>query len=731
MAQTHVNFYKGTHANLPKSNYTPGAFYLTTDTSRLYFANSSDKLLDLNKYILFVDSINDLTGAAAQKGDIYYCTRENVMATWTGSSWQQINANTNTDTRIEKWDQEVTADGSGVKVKLTLTTKVFDVQAGDWVKDSSSAHPIEFVIDKDDIYAAIPEPKVDVTSKKDGANVKVTTSGDGSAGDGFVITPGNGVSLASSTADNIVIDATTYTLSSPANDTAVYLKDQANGAAGKTTFKAGNQLTVSGTKANEISYAHGTITTDTSTQVDNKSGFGAEIAFVKSINYDNGHITDIDLGTLTLPAEPQYDITSVSAGTGDNAGDLTIAIKDKAGSGHTSSVTAQDALYYVIDDVKYYNTEALPVYTIEQIENKLKGVNAMTYQGTVNGDTLRLPSSGVRIGDTYKSNTAVEYSVTSPNKFVDAEGAEVQKILCEIGDLFIATGTEDASTGYITGGIAWTYIPAGDDLDSQYELEVKNNKVILKDISTPGVAPGSAEFAAGLDLEVNTTTAGKNGKITYKHAAHAGTNDPKTATKSAYSGTFTAISELELSNGHIDKYVTTTYQLPDVVKDTLGVVSNGLKLKDSEGDSTTVTISDDDEVVATLTPGVNEKNGSIAFSHKAHAGTKSTKTAVAKSFGQEISAVTIITTDGTYGHVNSYDVTPFQLPADPSANERVHNVTAANNVVTVSDSVKQPNSTLKNSLDATTKFSTATNSIALGATTDKTTVTIDLVWGEF
>ena len=48
-----VGFLRGSQANLKALNtYKEGSFYLTTDTDRLYFAQSSSELVDLNQYII-------------------------------------------------------------------------------------------------------------------------------------------------------------------------------------------------------------------------------------------------------------------------------------------------------------------------------------------------------------------------------------------------------------------------------------------------------------------------------------------------------------------------------------------------------------------------------------------------------------------------------------------------------------------------------------------------------
>jgi hypothetical protein len=49
---SNVRFLRGTQSKLNDlKSFVEGAFYLTSDTDRLYFAQSADKLTYLNKYI--------------------------------------------------------------------------------------------------------------------------------------------------------------------------------------------------------------------------------------------------------------------------------------------------------------------------------------------------------------------------------------------------------------------------------------------------------------------------------------------------------------------------------------------------------------------------------------------------------------------------------------------------------------------------------------------------------
>ena len=85
-----VMFKRGTQANLNTlingngDRFVDGSFYLTTDTNRLYVAQSASNLVELNKSISIVDSVANLPGntgnpnAKVEVGQFYYVTGTNL-----------------------------------------------------------------------------------------------------------------------------------------------------------------------------------------------------------------------------------------------------------------------------------------------------------------------------------------------------------------------------------------------------------------------------------------------------------------------------------------------------------------------------------------------------------------------------------------------------------------------------------------------------------------------------
>ena len=104
-----VKFKRDTQASLNSllllngtaGSFDTGAFYLTSDTDRLYFAQSSSELVPLNQFIRSVADVAALSSITATDGDYYYCKTENVLAVWDANEganggWVQLNPDTNT-----------------------------------------------------------------------------------------------------------------------------------------------------------------------------------------------------------------------------------------------------------------------------------------------------------------------------------------------------------------------------------------------------------------------------------------------------------------------------------------------------------------------------------------------------------------------------------------------------------------------------------------------------------
>lgn len=115
-----VKFKLGTQASLntlkdSKKGWEVGTFYLTSDSSRLYIGQA-DELALLNKSVEIYDDLSALKAkkTVSTKGDIAYCAKENILAYYNGTTWNQINPDD--DTILIALTQVVSSVTEGVKI---------------------------------------------------------------------------------------------------------------------------------------------------------------------------------------------------------------------------------------------------------------------------------------------------------------------------------------------------------------------------------------------------------------------------------------------------------------------------------------------------------------------------------------------------------------------------------------------------------------------------------------
>lgn len=102
-----VKFLNGLQSNvntlITNGGAVKGAFYLTSDTHRLYIGQEDDTRSNIivpvpvNEGVLTVASVSALPSPnTAEQGAFYYATAENILCVHNGRTWVQINPDTNT-----------------------------------------------------------------------------------------------------------------------------------------------------------------------------------------------------------------------------------------------------------------------------------------------------------------------------------------------------------------------------------------------------------------------------------------------------------------------------------------------------------------------------------------------------------------------------------------------------------------------------------------------------------
>lgn len=667
-----VMFRKGLSTALPLTNATEGTFYLTSDTNRLYVGKADKTLAELNRYVSVVANTASLPATPA-KDDFVYITAGNILAVCTNpdaanvvDKWTQINPDTDTDTdtylKSASAAVESSADG-GIKVTLTLKETKKNVKTNG-TTDVATPITTDFTISKADLAEIYPvNVGVDVGSVASGAKIELNGDGINASDKTVNIVGGNNVTITPDSTDHkITVTATdtTYDLSTANNK--LTLKGT-NSTTDDITIETDNDALTRSATENKINFSHKAYTTTPTTNAgtDSAPSHGGNFTVIDSITADKGHVTGYNVKTITLPADQNYTYSVNGVGVDATDKSKLVVSLDGANGGSDSSKTSDSILYYMVNGTKVSNQGNIDFYTKEEIDQKIYDVDAMTYKGTIggNGATVSsLPTTRVKVGDTYKVAAVGTYGTHS----------------CDVGDLLIATGSE--TNGVISGTITWTYVPSGDDTDTQYDLKVDGTKVVLvnKAISSD---KDEVTFEAGQDLTVDNGGDDKPNTIVYAHSTY---NDftPGTASgvTASNGGKFTVVDSIETSNGHVTGYKTKEVTLPTITPttSTLKAEANGvIKLDESVGTDSQVTIAaGNDIVVETTTEG---SSGKITIKHEDFTTTPDPQTAQTLSHGGKFTVIQAISAEN--GHVTGYQTKEWTLPADQNATYSLNGAAAA------------------------------------------------------
>lgn len=470
-------FKRGTQQALASAQIIDGAFYLTTDSHRLY-AGIGTELVDLNRYIRTVESVGGDTNSlaaltpTANPGDFAYVHEGNILAVYKtgskhdkdGDGWVQINKNTDTT------NSNLTITGDGKTDPGTVTFTLTDTE-GKSVSDA-----ITFI-------------------GTQGTDVSVDNNG------------------------NVTVKGCIYSIEGAANGTNYDIKLNAGDdevTDTKVTLMAGANITLT-PKTGGVEIA----STDTKNASVDVSVAGENIT-VSVKGSDNKTVTDTHTNGLYM---------TYGSVTGDNA-------------------------------LRASNQGHMDVYSIDEIDAKLKGLNGLTYKGTVSAIGDLTGATNVSSGDMYMASAGISgLTSTDLAKF---NGVASGVTAFEKGDLFIATGTE-GSDGYVTSStLKWTYVPAGDDAqtDTVYTatLTAASNKFEIKDSNAKTLISNTISNGSPNTLDITSTASGKALTTTIKHKTL--TVEEATATTASGGNSVTGIVDLDFDEaGHVTKVTTKTTNL--------------------------------------------------------------------------------------------------------------------------------------------------------------------------
>lgn len=736
-----VGFYRGSSTNLAalanNGGYKDGAFYITTDTDRLYYAQSSSNLVQLNKSIQIVTAF-PTTGQLA--GEFYYNTSSAELAYYNGSDWVHVNYYENTSIK--------SASISGATLDATNKKLTFGLSIQQQAKNGSTtgiaAVTDSFEITADQINALVVHPDIPdlgdiqvtlgATIGTNKATVAVGGTGAHASDNSFTI-EGKGDVTVGGSADKIEISALSYNITNKtgtnnAAEAAITLKNSDNAAKGKISFTDDDKDIVITATDGAINVAHKTYSgtsKDGSGLTTGAVANGGTVTVVKGVDLSNGHVTGIRTGSFTLPTIPDDNYaTDVDA---DNKGVITITMKN-GGKVQSGTLNADNTrigdLYYTINGNTIYNQGDLTDDVKDIIADNLsKLTNAMTFKGSLTGGATAAAKVSIStlvtsasIGDVY----IVKSGFIGVDDFADSED------IAGIGDMIIASSSDDTETNGVIPAekLRWTVIE-GTEVDTTYALSAASNKLTL----TPST--GNAQNITLDDDDIVTLTSAGN-KITANHKTYTGGVEGKSgATEKtlAFGGTDSIdviVGYDDDGHGHVEKLYKTALKLPalpDQTNDhTLSVASNKITLKNAAGTEKGSATIEGGTALTASTSGTK-----ITIDHDNVTRTDPTKAAKAVlTDGTAFSVVTGVTTNAQ-GHVTAVSTAEYEAQ-DTKYQLSGATVSASNNVATVTDTLK----TTDNAAAGTSVFKLASKNDNLTVTKDTSVtnqINMTLVWGTF
>lgn len=499
-----VKFLRGLQANLPAdgSGVQDGVFYLTTDTNRLYVGQGTSKKL-LNQTVQIVSSLDDLTTLSTQWATDG-TSNSHINDFYYISPPKNILAVYTGTGADGGWvqinpDHNTTVNGTSLEATSTTTNNVtltLDIEDSDNTPDLDSS--VHFV-------------------------------GDGTA---HVGVDNNG---------NIKITGDQYTLSAPSV------------TADKRTATV-------------------TLTNNNNTSLNSTLVIESANPTLLSIENDSNKIK------LT-PYNTTLDGGSAAASVTVNNGTLGISVTDSDGGNVSDSkarigLSLNDGTYApLIQAAEGTNTGA--IYSKAEIDNKLAGLDGMTYKGTIGatGATIsELPTTGVKNGDVYVI-TSSGYTGFGENAHIDSDtGFSTAGV--RVGDMLIAKGTESlqtisGTTDYFinSNDLTWTYIPSGNDsldvVTYNAIMNAANNSVGLENENNETIVQHNLVGGTNVELSSTLTSGGNRTNniltTTINHET-IGTTTAPAATLTGHANSFTAIKDIQVSNGHVTSITTDTFE---------------------------------------------------------------------------------------------------------------------------------------------------------------------------
>lgn len=767
-----VLFKRGLQANLPKSNIIDGAFYLTTDTNRLYVGNNTE-LVELNKSITVVESVSELPKTGVEVGQFYYIAgtnkhagasddNGNILAVVTSITngvphWTQVNPDTVdgndrlSDVAITKGSYD--AVNNIIPYTLSFSIKDKDGKVIQTITQTLNVAPKD-IISKADVSVS--------TSSAEGVNaatittqIKDTSNNNAlSTGSSFSIAGGDNVTV--SQKDGVVTIATGIGKDSvQMHVDGTNVQNQVSASVRVNSSDSGDILKIAGdttkdigivwdaaNKVAKIGHNNSAATAATGDAIQlshNSKSFTA----VTSTTYDShGHISAQTSQQVTLPS---YAIKAIEVDSADKS-KLKVSLTDQNGTAF-GTATSDSILYNTItvyDSVNGTATKSTianqgdigTFYSKTAIDNMMKGLDALTYKGTVAANSdLPEASEGVHIGDTYKVNA-------------ENSGITINGKTAHLGDLLIAIGTEDSNGNITSDTLAWTLVQGNSETDTTYNMKVAaggsgaNSAKVGILASTDGGSFNKFATITGDGVITVTPTAGEGetGAVAFAHAnsgATAGTYGNNTTGTVAPGGSIVIPAVTVNAAGHVTSISNATMTLPGANKLGINANNKSVKLQDAAGkDLGVVQFADGNLTSVTVEAGSSGVDGVVTVSHAVPTmGSDTTSTqgvnlSSAAESDRQISVISGVTKD-SYGHVTALATKTITLGRISDSLSQA--ASAGTNAVTIGTQLKNAAGTALGKSNIT--LASTGNSVTITPTIDEannsTSVNLEIVWGSF
>lgn len=766
-----VLFKRGLQASLPKSNIIDGAFYLTTDTNRLYIGNKTE-LVELNKSITVVESVSDLPKTGVEVGQFYYIAGENKHAGASDDNGNILAVVTSIVNGVPKWTQvnPDTVDGNDRLSSVSITKGTYDAVNNvipytlSFSIKNKNGDIIETITKTLDVAPKDIISKADVsvsTSSAEGVNaatittkIKDTSNNNAlSTGSSFSIAGGDNVTVTQK--DGVVTIATGIGSDSvQMHVDGTKVQNQVSASVRVNSSDSGDILKIAGDTTKDIgivwdaankvakivhSNSAATAATGNAIQLSHDS---KSFTAVTSTTYDShGHISAQTSQQVTLPS---YAIKAIEVDSADKS-KLKVSLTDQNGTAF-GSATSDSILYNTItvyDSVNGTATKSTianqgdigTFYSKTAIDNMMKGLDALTYKGTV-ATTSDLPeaSKGVHIGDTYKVNA-------------ENSGITINDKVAHLGDLLIATGTEDGNGNITSGTLTWTLVQGNSETDTTYDMKVAagsgaNSAQVGILASTD--AGGFNKFATitgdGVITVTPTAGQGKDGAVAFAHAnsgATAGTYGSNTTGTVAPGDSIVIPAVTVNAAGHVTGISNATMTLPGENKLGINTNNKSVKLQNASGkDLGVVQFADGNLTSVTVEAGGSGVAGVVTVSHAVPTmesdatSTQAVNLSSAADKDRQISVISGVTKD-SYGHVTALATKTITLGqiSDSLSQE----ASAGTNAVTIGTQLKnaEGNALGKSNITLGSTGNSVTVTPTIDAANNSTSVNLEIVWGSF